>query len=79
MSTSTSKKRGPFWRSDMFVALLVVLAVLALHQLTDAIETLDRRFYDFGSVSAVIGRPAPPRGPAAADDQTDPKARPGKL
>jgi eukaryotic-like serine/threonine-protein kinase len=31
------------------------------------------------SSSSVIGRPAPPRGPAAADDQTDPKARPGKL
>jgi eukaryotic-like serine/threonine-protein kinase len=53
----------------MFVALLVVLAVLALHQLTDAIETLDRRFYDFGSVSAAR-QPSDRIAVIAIDDQS---------
>ncbi len=51
MSTSSSKKRGQFWRADWFVALLVVVAVIVLHSGTDFISTLERRFYDFASTS----------------------------
>ncbi|RYF18909.1 MAG: CHASE2 domain-containing protein [Comamonadaceae bacterium] len=51
MSTSSSARRGPFWRTDWFVGVLVVLAVLVLHQATDFIGTLERRYYDFASTS----------------------------
>ncbi len=52
MSKSSSSKRGQFWRADWFVGVIVVLAVLALNSATDAIGTLDRRFYDFASTSS---------------------------
>ncbi len=51
MATSTLKKRGNFWRADWFVGVLVVLAVLMLHQFGDLIGTLERRFYDYASTS----------------------------
>jgi len=51
------------------VALAIVLAVWALHQATDAIGTLDRRFYDFGSTST--GRqPSDRIAVIAIDDQS---------
>ena len=69
MSTSSSARRGAFWRADWFVALAIVLAVWALHQATDAIGTLDRRFYDFGSTST--GRqPSDRIAVIAIDDQS---------
>ena len=50
MSTSSSSaRRGKFWRSDWFVGVLVVLTVLVLHQAYDLIGTLERRFYDYAS------------------------------
>ena len=52
MSTSSSAKRRQFWRTDWFVAVLVVLVVVILNQTTDFIGTLERRFYDFGSTSS---------------------------
>ena len=39
------------WRSDAFVGVAVVIAVLLLNQATDLFGTLERRFYDFGSTS----------------------------
>ena len=69
VSTSSSAKRGQFWRTDWFVAVLVVLVVLILHQATDAIGTLERRFYDFGSTSS--GRqPSDRIAVIAIDDQS---------
>jgi CHASE2 domain-containing sensor protein len=69
VSTSSSKKRGPFWRTDWFVAIMVTVAVLALHQLTDAIGALERRFYDFASTSS--GRqPSDRIAVIAIDDQS---------
>ena len=69
MSTSSSAKRGQFWRADWFVAVLVVLAVLILYQATDTISTLERRFYDFGSTSS--GRqPSDRIAVIAIDDQS---------
>ena len=51
------------------MALLVVLAVLLLHQATDAIGTLERRFYDFASTSS--GRqPSDRIAVIAIDDQS---------
>jgi eukaryotic-like serine/threonine-protein kinase len=49
VATPTLKKRGSFWRADWFVGVLVVLAVLILHQAGDLIGTLERRFYDYAS------------------------------
>ena len=69
MSTSTSAKRGQFWRADWFVAVLVVLAVFVLHQATDVFGTLERRFYDFASTSS--GRqPSDRIAIIAIDDQS---------
>ncbi|MEO8656353.1 MAG: CHASE2 domain-containing protein, partial [Ramlibacter sp.] len=69
MSTSSSNKRGPFWRTDWFVAVIVTAAVLVLHQVTDAVDTLDRRFYDFASTSS--GRqPSDRIAVIAIDDQS---------
>ena len=69
VSTSSSAKRGQFWRADWFVAVLVVIAVLILHQVTDTIGTLERRFYDFGSTSS--GRqPSDRIAVIAIDDQS---------
>ena len=43
--------KGPVWRSDWFVGLLVVIAVIALHSSTDFFGALERRYYDFASTS----------------------------
>ncbi|TAG26946.1 MAG: CHASE2 domain-containing protein [Burkholderiales bacterium] len=51
MAISTLKKRGNFWRADWFVGVLVVIAVLLLHNFGDLIGTLERRYYDFASTS----------------------------
>jgi serine/threonine protein kinase/CHASE2 domain-containing sensor protein len=52
VSTSSSSKRGKFWRTDWFVGVLVVVAVLILHLATDFVGTLDRRYYDFASTAS---------------------------
>jgi len=48
----SSTRRRAFWRSDAFLALAVTLAVLLLHQFTDAISALERRLYDVASTQA---------------------------
>jgi len=69
VSKSSSAKRGQFWRADWFVALLIVMTVVILHQATDLIGTLERRFYDFGSTSS--GRqPSERIAVIAIDDQS---------
>ena len=50
-STAASSNRGQFWRADWFVGALIVLAVLMLHQFSDLMGGLERRFYDFASTS----------------------------
>jgi serine/threonine-protein kinase len=69
VSTSSSARRGKFWRSDWFVGVLVVLAVLILHQATDFIGTLERRFYDFASTSS-SRQPSDRIAIIAIDDQS---------
>jgi hypothetical protein len=41
---SSSAKRRQFWRADWFVAVRIVIAVVVLHQATDAIGTVERPF-----------------------------------
>jgi serine/threonine-protein kinase len=48
----SSSRASAFWRTDTFIGVVVLLAVLILHQGTDLIGTLERRFYDFGSTSS---------------------------
>jgi len=68
VSTSSSAKR-PFWRADWFVGAAIVLAVLALNNATDAIGTLERRFYDFG-VTSSARQPSDKIAVIAIDDQS---------
>lgn len=51
VGTSSSSRRGQFWRSDWFVGVLVVVAVLVLQLSTDVISLLERRFYDHASTA----------------------------
>ena len=69
MSTSSSTKQSQFWRSDWFVAVLIVVAVAILHKSTDFIGTLERRFYDFASTST-SRQPSDRIAVIAIDDQS---------
>jgi eukaryotic-like serine/threonine-protein kinase len=51
VASSSSSSRSAFWRADWFFGVLVVLLVLVLHQSTDFIGTLERRFYDYSSTT----------------------------
>ena len=68
MSTSSSR-RGKFWRTDWFVGVLVVVAVLVLHMATDFIGTMERRYYDFASTSS-SRQPSDRIAIIAIDDQS---------
>ena len=46
-------KPRQLWRTDWFVAVVVVLAVLLLHGLSDVFSALERRYYDVASASSV--------------------------
>ncbi len=67
--SKSSSKRGHFWRADWFVGAAIVLAVLALNQATDAIATMERRFYDFG-VTSSSRQPSDKIAVIAIDDQS---------
>jgi CHASE2 domain-containing sensor protein/predicted Ser/Thr protein kinase len=69
VSTSSSAKRSQFWRADWFVAVAVIVAVLILSYSTDTINTLERRFYDFGSTSS-SRQPSNRIAVIAIDDQS---------
>jgi eukaryotic-like serine/threonine-protein kinase len=68
-SASGRGKRVQFWRADWFVGVLVVLAVFALHSLTDFFGTLERRYYDFASTST-SRQPSERIAVIAIDDQS---------
>jgi CHASE2 domain-containing sensor protein len=52
VSKSSLARRRQFWRTDWFVAVLIVVAVFVLHHATDTFGTLERRFYDYASTSS---------------------------
>jgi eukaryotic-like serine/threonine-protein kinase len=52
VSRSSSGTRRTFWRADWLLALVVIAIVLIVYRATDAIDTVERRFYDFASTSA---------------------------
>ena len=65
----SSRKLSQFWRADWFVGVLVVLAVLFLHGLTDFFGPLERRYYDFASTST-SRQPSDRIAIIAIDDQS---------
>ncbi|MBW8721201.1 MAG: CHASE2 domain-containing protein [Polaromonas sp.] len=65
----SSRKLSQFWRADWFVGVLVVLAVLFLHGLTDFFGTLERRYYDYASTST-SRQPSERIAIIAIDDQS---------
>lgn len=69
MSTSSSAKRGKFWRTDWFVGVVVVVAVLVLHQASDVFGTMERRFYDYASTQS-SRQPSGRIAVIAIDDQS---------
>lgn len=69
MSTSSSAKRGKFWRTDWFVGAVVVAVVLVLHQASDVIGTMERRFYDYASTQS-SRQPSDRIAVIAIDDQS---------
>jgi serine/threonine-protein kinase len=64
-----ASKSALLLRSDGFIAVLAILAVLILHGSTDAISTLERRFYDFASTSTAR-QPSSDIAVIAIDDQS---------
>lgn len=52
MPKLNSLKSASYWKSDWFVGVAMVIAVVLLHATTDLIGALERRFYDFASTSA---------------------------
>ncbi|MGV3492558.1 MAG: CHASE2 domain-containing serine/threonine-protein kinase [Ramlibacter sp.] len=69
MSTSSSARRGQFWRTDWFVGVAVVIAVMVLYRATDFIDTLERRLYDVAS-TATSRQPSDRIAIIAIDDQS---------
>ena len=65
----TGSKLTKFWRTDAFVGVLLVLAVVVLHLATDTIGTLERRFYDFASTNT-SREPSSQIAVIAIDDQS---------
>ncbi|MGE4244199.1 CHASE2 domain-containing serine/threonine-protein kinase [Ramlibacter sp.] len=67
--SKSSSNRGRFWRTDWFVGVAVLLAVLLLHMGTDVFRTLERRFYDWSSTQT-SRQPSPRVAVIAIDDQS---------
>ncbi|HUR87959.1 MAG TPA: serine/threonine-protein kinase [Ramlibacter sp.] len=65
----SKSKGGQFWRADWFVGAVIAFVVLVLNQSTDAIGTLERRFYDFG-VTSSSRMPSDRVAVIAIDDQS---------
>jgi serine/threonine protein kinase/CHASE2 domain-containing sensor protein len=69
VAKSSSSKFKSFWRADWFVGIAMVFAVFVLHQSTDVIGTMERRFYDFASTSTTR-QPSDRIAVIAIDDQS---------
>lgn len=65
--TRSASGPGQHWRSDWFVGILVLLAVLLLNGVTDFFGTLERRYYDF-SITSTVRQPSDRIAIIAIDD-----------
>ncbi|MET0311263.1 MAG: serine/threonine-protein kinase [Burkholderiaceae bacterium] len=69
MASSSSSKRGQFWRADWFTGVLIVVLVVIFHQSADFIGTMERRFYDYASTTTAR-QPSDRVAVIAIDDQS---------
>ncbi|HSV51363.1 MAG TPA: serine/threonine-protein kinase [Burkholderiaceae bacterium] len=69
MRSSSTARRGQFWRADWFVGLLIAVGLLVLHKTTDLIGALERGFYDF-AVTKTSRQPSDRIAVIAIDDQS---------
>jgi len=69
MMAGSTKKRGPVWKKDWFVAVLVVIVLVAVNLFSDFFAGLDRRYYDFSSTST-SRQPSDRIAVIAIDDQS---------
>ncbi len=69
VSSSLFRQRNQFWRTDWFVGVLVVVAVLMLHRASDVVDGMERRFYDLASTSTAR-QPSSRIAIIAIDDQS---------
>ena len=65
----STKKRAAIWKQDWFVAVLVVLALIAVNAFSDFFGSLDRRYYDFASTTT-SRQPSDSIAVIAIDDQS---------
>ncbi|HEY8026637.1 MAG TPA: serine/threonine-protein kinase [Burkholderiaceae bacterium] len=65
----STKKRGPIWKQDWFVAGLVVVALILVNFFSDFFGAVDRRYYDFASTST-SRQPSDRIAVIAIDDQS---------
>ena len=68
-SSNRRVRRIDFWRTDWFVGVLVMLAVVFLQGTTDFFSTLERRYYDYASTETTR-RPSDRIAIIAIDDQS---------
>jgi eukaryotic-like serine/threonine-protein kinase len=69
LAIASSSKRSQFWRTDWFVGVLVVLAVVLLHKNSNFVETLENRFYDV-AISSATKKPSDQIAIVAIDEQS---------
>jgi eukaryotic-like serine/threonine-protein kinase len=67
LGTTSSTTRDQFWRTDWFVGVLVVLAVVVLNRTSNFVDTLENRFYDV-AISAANKKPSDQIAIVAIDD-----------
>jgi len=54
-----------FWKTDWFLGLVVVIAMLALGR-SDLLQSLERKAYDIGVAASTRAPSVPPRGSSAS-------------
>src|SRR5437868_4041606 len=69
VSTSSSAKRGQFWRADWFAGAVIVAAAFIAWKATSIFESLEQRFYDVASVQS-SRQPSERIAIIAIDDQS---------
>ncbi|OYT92168.1 MAG: serine/threonine protein kinase [Burkholderiales bacterium PBB3] len=69
LAKSSSRKSGPFWKTDWFAAVAVLLTVMIFNKATDFGGALEFRFYDFAS-TANSRQPSDRIAVIAIDDQS---------
>ncbi len=69
MAEKMSGDKKKFWRTDWFVGVLLVVAILIVHKSSGVFEFLELRFYDFASTST-SRQPSDRIAVIAIDDQS---------